>query len=680
MTSTADVLLSVRALSVEFETAGRPLLALDSVSFDLLRGETLGLVGESGSGKSLLATAILGLVRPPGRIASGQIVFDGDDLAPMPQSSLNEIRGRRIALIPQDASLALNPVLRVHEQLSEVIRRHVTRDRGEIQRRMRDTLARVGLTDVDRVLAAYPGSLSGGMKQRVAIALALATGPELLVADDPTSAVDVTIQAQILGDLHRLTNEMGLTTIFVSHDMRVISSLCSRVVSLYAGQVTEIGPPRRIIDAPRHPYTLALVSCTPTIEKRVDPLPVMPGSPAGAIEHRRLPLQPTLPAGSRKVPQRAATARRPVRWRGLFQPSAMTGAVVPVQLTPGERVPLLEVRNLVKEFTLERRKGKVVQHDVVHAVTDVSLTVAPGEILALVGESGSGKTTLANCIARFEDPTEGEILWNGKTLVTADRRGGSSRVRWRRSRRSMAGLIQMVFQDPSSALNPRHRVGRALIGPLMLHGARRADAEQRAVELLELTGLSAAAMEAYPHQLNAGQRQRIVIARALALSPRLLLADEAVSRLDVSMQSRVLNLLLQVRDELDVAIIFITHDLSVVRQVADRVAVMYLGRIMELCDADDFFGQPSHPYSQALMRSTPRFHLAANHYVILEGEIPSSINPPTGCPFVTRCPQAELRCSESPPVLREVRPRDLAACVLFPQRESEVSAMPSETD
>jgi peptide/nickel transport system ATP-binding protein/oligopeptide transport system ATP-binding protein len=328
-------------------------------------------------------------------------------------------------------------------------------------------------------------------------------------------------------------------------------------------------------------------------------------------------------------------------------------------------VPLLEVNNLVKEFTLERTKGTLTQREIVHAVTDVSLTVAAGEILALVGESGSGKTTLANCIARFEDPTAGEIRIDGHPLVTADRRGDKSKVRWRRSRRSMAGLVQMVFQDPSSALNPRHRIRRALTMPLRIHGVSKGEAERRAAELLELTGLSPSTADAYPHQLNAGQRQRVVIARALTLSPRLLLADEAVSRLDVSMQSLILNLLLQVRDELGVSIIFITHDLSVVRQVADRVAVMYLGRLMEVCDADDFFGRPSHPYSQALMRSTPRFNLAANEYEILAGEIPSPVRPPAGCPFTTRCPHATSRCEEAPPVLREVRPGDLVACVLY---------------
>ncbi len=325
--------------------------------------------------------------------------------------------------------------------------------------------------------------------------------------------------------------------------------------------------------------------------------------------------------------------------------------------------PLLEVRGLVKEFPLGRKPGSITERDVVHAVTDVSLTVAAGEILALVGESGSGKTTLASCIARFEDPTEGAILMEGEPLVTARRARGTSRASWRGTRKRMAGQIQMVFQDPSSALNPRHRVGRALTGPLRLHGASRAEATRRAAELLELTGLSVEMARAYPHQLNAGQRQRLVIARALALSPKLLLADEAVSRLDVSMQSRVLNLLLRVRNELGVSIIFITHDLSVVRQVADRVAVMYLGRLMEVCDAGDFFGQPSHPYSQALMRSTPRFGLAANRYAVLEGEIPSPSHPPAGCPFVTRCREARPRCNESPPPLREVRDGDLVACI-----------------
>ena len=282
MSASPNVLLAVRNVSVEFETPAEPLLALDGVSFDLTPGETLGLVGESGSGKSLLANAVMGLVRPPGRIVSGAITFDGQDLLRLSASALNRIRGRRISLIPQDASLALNPVLRVRDQLREVMRRHVTRDRAEIERRARDTLARVGLSDVERVLAGYPGSLSGGMKQRVSIALALCTDPDLLIADDPTSAVDVTIQAQILRDLYRLTHDMGLGTIFISHDLRVISSLCSRVVSLYAGQVTEVGPAERLIRDARHPYTSALALCTPTVGVRRDPLPVMPGSPAGA--------------------------------------------------------------------------------------------------------------------------------------------------------------------------------------------------------------------------------------------------------------------------------------------------------------------------------------------------------------------------------------------------------------
>ena len=300
MSSPSELLLAVRNVSVEFETAVDPLRALDGVSFDLSPGETLGLVGESGSGKSLLANAVMGLVRPPGRVVSGEIAFDGQDLLRLPPSALNRIRGRRVALIPQDASLALNPVLRVRDQLREVMRRHVTKDRAEIERRARDTLARVGLSDVERVLAGYPGSLSGGMKQRVSIALALCTDPDLLIADDPTSAVDVTIQAQILRDLYRLTHDTGLSTMFISHDLRVISSLCSRVVSLYAGQVAEIGPAARLIRDARHPYTSALALCTPTVERRRDPLPVMPGSPAGATRVEGCRFNPRCPRAGRR--------------------------------------------------------------------------------------------------------------------------------------------------------------------------------------------------------------------------------------------------------------------------------------------------------------------------------------------------------------------------------------------
>ena len=322
---------------------------------------------------------------------------------------------------------------------------------------------------------------------------------------------------------------------------------------------------------------------------------------------------------------------------------------------------LVEVRGLVKLFPLARRRGHWRQPEVVHAVQDVSLDVLDGEVLALVGESGSGKTTLANCIAHVHDPTAGLIRFDGQPLVEVA--PGSRRARWRVSRRQMAGLVQMVFQDPASALNPRHRVATALTRPLTVHGWSQTDAQARAVELLDLTGLPATTMSSFPHQLNAGQRQRVVIARALTLRPRLLLADEAVSRLDVSMQSRILNLLLGIRDELGVTIVFITHDLSVVRQVADRVAVMYLGRLMEICEADHFFSRPTHPYSRALMDSTPQFHATPSSARTLHGEIPSPVQPPPGCPFVTRCPEAIDTCSDAAPRLHPTGTGSTVACV-----------------
>jgi peptide/nickel transport system ATP-binding protein len=322
---------------------------------------------------------------------------------------------------------------------------------------------------------------------------------------------------------------------------------------------------------------------------------------------------------------------------------------------------LVEVRGLVKRFPLPRRRGHWRHPEVVHAVEEVSLDVRDGEFLALVGESGSGKTTLANCIAHVHDPTAGSIRLAGRPLVEAEGPGG--RVRWHTSRRELASLVQMIFQDPASALNPRHRVGTTLMQPLRVHGWAGADARRRALELLDMTDLSASTMDSFPHELNAGQRQRVVIARALTLQPRLLLADEAVSRLDVSMQSKVLNLLLTIRAELGVTVVFITHDLSVVRQVADRVAVMYLGRLMEVCDADHFFSRPSHPYSQALMSSTPQFRADVGDIFILQGEIPSPTHPPPGCPFVTRCPEAITACGDAVPALRPAGGPSVVACI-----------------
>jgi peptide/nickel transport system ATP-binding protein len=320
---------------------------------------------------------------------------------------------------------------------------------------------------------------------------------------------------------------------------------------------------------------------------------------------------------------------------------------------------LVEVRGLVKRFPLARRRGHWRHPEVVHAVEEVSLDIRDGEFLALVGESGSGKTTLANCIAHIHDPTAGAIHLDGRPLVQVE---ASGRVRWHVTRRDLASLVQMIFQDPSSALNPRHRVGTTLTQPLRVHGWAAGDARRRALELLDMTDLPAVTMDRFPHELNAGQRQRVVIARALTLQPRLLLADEAVSRLDVSMQSKILNLLLTIRDELGVTVVFITHDLSVVRQVADRVAVMYLARLMEVCDADHFFSHPSHPYSQALMEATPQFQAGAPG-ATLQGEIPSPIHPPPGCPFSTRCPEAIDACREAVPALRPAGGRSVVACI-----------------
>ncbi len=585
-------LLQVDGLRTTFEADDGPTPAVDGVSFQVGKGEAVGIVGESGCGKTVTCLSIMGLIpKATGRIEEGSSIrFRGREMVGLSPRALRRIRGNEIAMVFQEPMTSLNPVYPVGDQVAESLRLH----RGCSRREARDEavrhLAEVGIADPERRYHDYPHQLSGGMRQRVMIASALACAPDLLIADEPTTALDVTIQAQILDLLARARVEREMSMLLVTHDLGVVAEVCDRVVVMYAGQVVESGAVDSILRHPKHPYTRGLLDALPDPEggKR-RPRPVDPG-----------------------VPSR----------------------------------PLLQVRGLKKHFTTGGRglrKGEVVR-----AVEEVSLELHPGETLGLVGESGCGKSTTGRAILRLVEPTAGVIRFRGEDVRAMDRR----RLRALRRR------VQIVFQDAHGVLNPRMRVGPVLDEVLRVHqlgggaGGRRA----RVAELLERVGLRPEHAGRYPHELSGGERQRIGIARALAVEPDLIVLDEPVSALDVTVQAQVLDLLRELQDHLRLAYLFIAHDLSVVRHVSDRVAVMYLGRIVETGTAWEIYENPSHPYTRALLSAVPRIDPEGrdrSRRIVLEGDVPSPVRIPSGCPFHPRCPHPgrDAACTRVEPTL-----------------------------
>ena len=605
--------LAIEDLRVSFDTAQGELRAVDGVSLSLAPGETLGLVGESGCGKSVTAMSVLRLVpSPPGRLVSGRILFDGRDLATLPLRELRRIRGAAVGMVFQDPMTALSPLHRIGDQLLEALRLHRPVSRKEGLALAAEWLARCGIPDPERCLREYPFRLSGGMQQRVMIASVLMTFPRLVIADEPTTALDVTVQAQVL-DLMRNARDRETALLLITHNMAVVRRTCSRVAVMYAGRIVESGPVEEVFAHPRHPYTAALLAAMPSRHAPGERLPAIPGT---------LPSPLALPPGCRFAPRCArATAecrmqnaecqttgiggagrpgepprlgedasphREPHVWDCLHplpkaaEPSATPAARrEPVRRAePG--APVLAARSLVKVFPR------------VTAVSEVSLELRAGETLALVGESGSGKTTLARMLAGLEVPTKGEILLDGAPLPF---------------RRTFAQrrALQVVFQDPYSSLNPRHSIADLLTEGPVAHGllARR-DRAAFAREWLERVGLPPEAAGRYPHEFSGGQLQRVSIARALALRPRVLLCDEPVSALDVSVQAQILNLLADLKAQYGPAVLFITHDLGVVRSVADRILVLHRGRAVEEGPAARILSEPRDPYTRELLAAEPR--------------------------------------------------------------------------
>lgn len=647
MRTTPAPLLEVDDLRLGFQAGRQQLCAVDGVSFRIARGETFALLGESGCGKSVTAQGILRLLPAAGRVLGGSVRYDGTDLLALPEVAMRAYRGGKIAMIFQEPATSLNPVLTVGQQIAEVLARHLAL-RGEAARaRSQELLEQVGIADPARRLDEYPFQLSGGMQQRVMIAIALAGEPELLIADEPTTALDVTMQAQILDLLAQLQAERGMAILLITHDLGVVARLAQRVGVMYAGELVEIAGREQFFTQPAHPYTQALFAALPDAGRRGAPLRTIVG---------QVPALSALPPGCRfapRCPQAMPVCREenPVwrvdacgaqvrcHWQNGGEAVPAAGESATDDAAPATAAPLLQIRDLAVHFPI--RKG-ILQRVVgqVKAVDGVSLTLAPGRTLALVGESGCGKTTVGKALLQLIRPTAGSVRVNGEEWVGA--RGNSLRQARRQA--------QMVFQNPFASLNPRLRVGEIIAEGMQVLG-RQGEPATAIAALLQAVGLPADAAGRFPHEFSGGQRQRIAIARALAVQPQLLVCDEPTSALDVSVQAQILNLLKTLQQNLGVAYLFITHNLAVVEYLAHDIAVMYLGRIVECGTAAEVLAAPRHPYTQALLSAVlqPRLEEDGSGVQVLAGEIPSPARPPAGCHFHPRCPKATVECRNSYP-------------------------------
>ncbi len=664
---TSAPLLEVEDLHVHFQTSRGIVRAVEGLSFEVGRGEVVAIVGESGSGKSVSALSIMRLLpRLTGR-TSGRITFDGKSLLDLDDEEMREIRGRDISMIFQEPMTSLNPLLTIGLQITEPLTIHLGMTDAQARARAVELLGLVGIPDAEGRLDQYPHQFSGGMRQRVMIAIGLACNPKLIIADEPTTALDVTIQAQILELMKDLSRKLNIALIIITHNLGVVARYADRVIVMYAARMVEQGSAEAVFHRPRHPYSIGLLRSVPRLDRpRGNKLETIEGlvpNLASALSGCRFaprcpfriavcdqepPLFPTDTGALSRCHRHAEIAKGEIVW-----PASGAGAA---QAEARSAEPLLAVRHLTKHFPVRAKLGK--KDAIVRAVEDVSFSIYPGETLGLVGESGCGKTTVGRLILHLEQPTAGEIVFAGTDIVTA------SAAELKTLRRK----IQVIFQDPYSSLNPRMTVAQIIGEPLRVYDlAPGAKARRgRIAELLGQVGLRPELAERYPHQLSGGQRQRVGIARALAMEPSFIVCDEAVSALDVSIQGQIINLLEDLQRRLGLAYLFIAHDLAVVRHISMRVMVMYFGRVMEVADRDTIYREALHPYTKVLLDAAPIPDPAvekARAPRLIHGELPSHLAPPTGCVFNSRCPMASQECREVIPPLEEKRPGHFAACI-----------------
>ncbi len=679
-------LLQVDNLKTILNASVTPVRAVNGLSLQILRGETFALLGESGCGKSMAALSVMRLLPEVGEIVSGSIRLSGKDLLSMPETDMRRIRGKRISMIFQEPMLSLNPVLTVAEQIGEVLERHFDLHGVMLQKRILEILNQVGIPDATRRMSEYPFQFSGGMKQRVMIAMALAGEPELLIADEPTTALDVTIQAQVLDLMRDLQRQKGMAILLITHDLGVVAEMAHRIAVMYAGEIVEMAERDDFFRNPAHPYSQKLFAALPGRTKRNQGLAVISGNvPSLSIKFvgcrfadrcdQAWDLCKTIaPAWSKINPKHQVRCHlysneAEARFQNQIKDKKSYSKKNFVSQESIDNSKLLNVINLKVHFPIHKGLIKRVA-GYVKAVDGVSLAISRGRTLALVGESGCGKTTVGKGILQLITPTAGSVCYDGLELVGLDRK----RLRAKRAE------FQIIFQDPYSSLNPRMRIidiieegmnalntkAESEIGN-RVHQSNLSK-EQVVDALLQRVGLLPETKWRYPHEFSGGQRQRIAIARTLAVNPKLLICDEPTSALDVSVQAQILNLLKELQSSLALAYLFITHNISVVEYLADEIAVMYLGRIVEQGNVSEVLEDPKHPYTQALLSAVPEIEPKSKRAVIhLFGDLPSPANPPSGCHFHPRCPKAMPVCSNDYPKVINFSSSHSARCYLYEQ-------------
>lgn len=668
-------LLEIKNLETMLHTGADPVYAVDGLTLKIHRGETFALLGESGCGKSMTALSIMRLLPDAGEIVAGSIKLGGEDMLLLPEVDMRNVRGKRISMIFQEPMLSLNPVMTVAEQIGEVLRRHFKLRGKAANERILELLNQVGIPDAAQRMNEYPFQFSGGMKQRVMIAIALAGEPEFLIADEPTTALDVTIQAQVLDLMRHLQRRTGMAILLITHDLGVVAEMAHRIAVMYAGELIEIATREQFFKTPQHPYSQKLFASLPGKNSREQGLAVISGNVPSLSQtftgcrfadrcdhawdlcHQQVPTW-NKPSDNHHVRCHLFNTEQPARQAdSVFATKSNTPKPVAIPLTSNVAEELLRVTDLkvyfpIRKGLLKRTVGNVM------AVDGVSLTIAQSKTIALVGESGCGKTTVGKSILQLIHPTAGSVKFNGTELVGLEHK----QLRAKRTD------FQIIFQDPYSSLNPRMRIIDIIKEGM---SALNNHANETEIDvLLQRVGLPSDTKWRYPHEFSGGQRQRIAIARALAVNPKLLICDEPTSALDVSVQAQILNLLKSLQDNLGIAYLFITHNLSVVEYIADDVAVMYLGRIVEQGKVNDVLHDPKHPYTQALLSAVPTIDEKEKCEVIhLKGDLPSPSAPPPGCHFHPRCRYAMPQCREFYPESTTIGSTHTVKCYLYSQQQ-----------